>query len=71
MQQQEQQIATAGTTDNRSFAWSAPATTDVYYVIHHWSGTAPFYQTIRKEGYIVPATDTAVGINQLVNRNAS
>jgi hypothetical protein len=62
---------TAGTTNNRSFAWSAPAATNVYYVIHHWSGTAPFYQTIRKEGYIVPATNTEVGINQLVNRNAS
>lgn len=63
--------ATAGTDNNRSYAWSAPATTSVYYVIHHWSGSAPFYQTIRKEGYIVPATDTEVGINQLVNRNAT
>jgi len=63
--------ATAGTTDNRSFAWAAPSTTDTYYVIHHWSGNYPFYKTIRKEGYIVPGTDTSVGINQLINRNAS
>jgi len=63
--------ATAGTTNDRSFSWSAPATTDTYYVIHHWSGTEPFYKTIRKEGYIVPSTDTSVGINQLINRNAS
>jgi len=63
--------AIAGTTNDRSFAWAAPATTDVYYVIHHWSGSSPFYKTIRKEGYIVPAADTSVGINQLINRNAS
>lgn len=63
--------ATAGTTNDRSFSWAAPAATDVYYVIHQWSGAAPFYQTIRKEGYIVPSADTSVGINQLVNRNAS
>jgi len=62
--------ATAGTTDNRSFAWSSPSATSVYYVIHHWSGTEPFYLTIRKEGYIVPATNTNVEINQTINRNA-
>jgi hypothetical protein len=62
--------ATAGTTDNRSFAWSSPATTDVYYVLHHWSGSSPFYLTIRKEGYIVPSTDTDIAVNQQINRNA-
>lgn len=62
---------TGGTTNNRTFAWAAPAATDVYYVIHHWSGGEPFYKTIRQEGYIVPASDTSVVINQLVNRNAS
>lgn len=62
--------ATTGSPDNRTFAWAAPATTDVYYVIHHWSGSSPFYLTIRKEGYVVPSTDTSVEINQQINRNA-
>lgn len=63
--------ATAGTPDNRSFAWSAAAGLSVYYVIHHWSGTAPFYLTIRKENYIVPSTDTTIEIDQQINRNAN
>jgi len=63
--------ATAGTTDNRSFTWAQPATTSVDYVIHHWSGDAPFYKTIRVEDYVVPGADTTININQLINRNAS
>lgn len=62
--------ATAGTVDERTFAWSAPATTDVYYVLHNWDATEPFYQTIRKNGYIVPATDTSIGVTQQIDRNA-
>ena len=61
--------ATAGTTNNRSFAWSAPAATNVYYVIHNFQDGVPMYQTIRKNGYIVPATDTEVGIQQIIDRN--
>jgi len=63
--------ATAGSADNRNFAWSASAGTVVDYVIHHWSGDEPFYQTIRKDGYTVPSADTTIEINQLVNRNAT
>ena len=63
--------ATAGTTDDRSFTWASPATTVVDYVIHHWSGAAPFYQTIRVNGYVVPGANASIDINQLVNRNAS
>lgn len=62
---------TAGTLNDRSFTWSAPASTVVDYVIHHWSGAAPFYKTIRVDGYVVPSVDTTIDINQLVNRNAS
>lgn len=62
---------TAGTVDNRSFTWASPAATVVDYVIHHWTGLAPFYQTIRVNGYVVPSANTTIDINQLVNRNAS
>lgn len=63
--------ATAGTTDNRTFAWSAPASTDVYYVLHNWNAIAPFYQTIRVEGYVVPSTDTSIAVAQQIDRNAT
>lgn len=62
---------TAGTVDDRSFTWSSPASTVVDYVIHHWSGSKPFYKTIRVEGYVVPGANTTIDINQLINRNAS
>jgi len=62
---------TAGTTDDRSFTWASPASTVVDYVIHHFSGTAPFYKTIRVNGYVVPATNTTININQLINRNVT
>ena len=62
---------TAGTVDNRSFTWASPAATVVDYVIHHWTGASPFYQSIRVNGYVVPGANTTININQLVNRNAS
>lgn len=62
--------ATAGTTDARTFAWSSPAATSVYYVLHNWNAVYPFYQTIRVEGYIVPSTATSIVINQQIDRNA-
>ena len=62
--------ATAGTTNNRSFTWSAPATTGVYYVLHNFSASAPDYETIRVEGYIIPATDTSIAIQQRIDRNS-
>lgn len=63
--------AIAGSADNRNFTWSESAGTVVDYVIHHWSGTAPFYKTIRIEGYTIPSADVTININQLINRNAS
>jgi hypothetical protein len=62
---------TAGTINDRSFTWSSPAGTIVDYVIHHWSGAAPFYQTIRVNEFEVPTANVTLDINQLVNRNAS
>ena len=63
--------ATDGTTDDRTFAWAAPASTDVYYVIHNFQDGVPMYQTIRVAGYTVPASDTSIGINQLIDRNVA
>jgi len=51
--------------------WSSSAGNSVDYVIHHWSGSAPFYQTVRVNGFTVPSSDTTIDINQLINRNAS
>jgi hypothetical protein len=64
------EIATAGSTDNRSFAWSEPADTVVDYVLHNWNAVEPFYQTIRVIGYVVPSSNTGIGIQQQVDRNA-
>jgi len=58
--------ATAGTANNRSFSWSAAAATDVYYMIH-----SELYETIRVEGFIVPATNTSLPIQQRLDRNFS
>ena len=62
--------ATAGTTDNRNYAWSALATTSVDYVLHNWNGTAPFYQTIRVNAYEVPADNVTILVAQQLDRNA-
>lgn len=62
--------ATTGTPDNRSFAWSAPASTDVYYFIHNWQPGVTVYETIEVRGFIVPANDTSILIQQRVDRNA-
>ena len=63
--------ATAGSVNDRTFAWSAAASLEVDYVIHHWSGAEPFYLTIRINSFIVPTVDTSVAINQVINRNAA
>jgi len=62
--------ATAGSPDDRSFSWAAPASTNVYYVIHNWENGVPVYETIRVNGYIVPASDASIGIQQRIDRNA-
>jgi hypothetical protein len=56
--------ATAGTADNRTFAWSAAAGLSVYYVIHSVT-----YETIRVEGFTVPSTASSIPIQQRFDRN--
>lgn len=56
--------ATAGTTDNRSFSWSAAAATDVYYHIINTT-----HEQISVYGYIVPSTDSSIPIAQKHDRN--
>lgn len=56
--------ATAGTTDNRSFSWSAPAATGVYYKIFNVA-----YEEIHTKGYVVPSVDTSLPISQRFDRN--
>ena len=58
--------ATAGSTDNRSFAWTDAASNVVNYVIHNET-----WETIRVEGYTVPATDASIPIQQRFDRNYS
>ena len=63
--------ATTGTTDNRSFTWSAAAATVVDYVIHNWQPGVPVYQSIRVDDYTVPSSDTSIPIQQTIDRNAA
>lgn len=58
--------ATDGSTDNRSFTWQGQNGQSVDYVIHSVT-----YETIRVEGFTVPATDTSVAIQQRFDRNYS
>ena len=62
--------ATAGTADNRSFAWSASVGTTVDYIIHNFQPGDEIYQTIRVIGFVVPAGDTVIDIAQILDRNA-
>jgi hypothetical protein len=61
--------ATTGTTDNRSFQWSAPSGTEVYYRIHCFQPGDEIYETIFVPSYTVPSTDTSVAISQRRDRN--
>jgi len=56
--------ATAGSPGNRSFAWTEDATTVVDYTIHNVD-----YETITVIGYVVPATNTSIPIQQRFDRN--
>lgn len=62
--------ATAGTTDNRTFSWSAPASTAVYYRIICFQPNDEIYEPIEVPSYTVPASDTSVAIIQRLDRNA-
>ena len=63
--------ATAGTTDNRSFTWSAAPTTVVDYVIHNFQDGVAIYKSIRVNGYTVPASNTTIDIQQQLDRNVT
>jgi hypothetical protein len=60
------ETVTTGTTDDRSFTWSALATTDTYYKIFNVD-----YEEIHTKGYIVPASDASIPIQQRFDRNSS
>lgn len=62
--------ATTGSTDNRSFTWSAPSSTVVDYIIHCFQPGDEIYESIRVEGYTVPSADTTLDIAQRRDRNA-
>jgi len=62
--------ATAGSTDNRTFAWAAPSGTEVYYRIHCFQPGDEIYETIYVPSYTVPSTDTSIAISQRLDRNA-
>lgn len=62
--------ATAGTADNRTFAWSAPAGTVVYYRLHNWQPGVPVYESIEVSSYTVPSNDTSILVSQRIDRNA-
>ena len=61
--------ATAGSLDDRNFAWVAAAGLDVYYMLHQFVDGGPYFQTKRVEGFIVPNSDVTIDIQQLPNRN--
>lgn len=63
--------ATAGSPDDRTFAWSAAAGVVVDYVIHNWQPGTTVYETIRVDDYTVPSSDTSIAIQQRVDRNVS
>jgi hypothetical protein len=56
--------ATDGSPENRSFTWSDAASNVVDYVIH-----SLLYETIRVEGFTVPASNTSIPIQQRLDRN--
>lgn len=63
--------ATAGTPDNRNFAWSAAASTVVDYKIHNWDADTEDYQTIEIIGFTVPASAVTIDIQQILDRNST
>jgi len=56
--------ATDGTPDNRNFAWSAPAGTNVYYHLINVQ-----YEQITVYGYTVPSTNVTIDFQQQFDRN--
>jgi hypothetical protein len=61
--------ATAGSPDNRTFAWNDTATNVVDYVIHNYQPGVVVYETIRVNGFVVPGVNTSIPIQQRIDRN--
>jgi hypothetical protein len=61
---------TAGSVDNRTFTWSAAATTVVNYVLHNFDNAGVDYESIRVVGFTVPASDVSIPIQQRIDRNS-
>jgi hypothetical protein len=61
--------ATAGTPDNRNFAWTDAQGNIVDYVIHNFQPGTVVYETIRVEGWTVPNQDVTIDIQQRIDRN--
>jgi len=62
--------ATAGSPEDRNFAWTAAAALTVDYVIHNFLGTDDEnFETIRVNGFIVPNDDVTIDIQQRLDRN--
>jgi len=56
--------ATTGSTDDRSFSWSAAAGLEVYYILHNVA-----YETIRVNSFTVPSDNASIPIQQRIDRN--
>lgn len=63
--------ATAGSQDNRNYAWTYNVGAQVDYVLHNFQPGVTVYKTIRVEGYTVPSTSQTIDIQQVVDRNVS
>jgi hypothetical protein len=61
--------ATTGTTDNRSFTWSANASDVVDYVILAHADGDETYEVVEVNGFTVPSSNTTIDISQDYDRN--
>jgi hypothetical protein len=61
--------ATAGTADDRSFAWTAAGGAVVDYFLHNFQPGVVIYEEISVIGFTVPNVDTTIDIQQRIDRN--
>lgn len=59
-----------GTTDARTFAFSASAATEVKYTLLSVDANGPDYEVVYVPSYNVPSTNTSIGIQQRLDRNS-
>lgn len=62
--------AQGGTTDNRSFSFSAPAATEVKYTLLSVNPNGPDYEIIFVPSYAVPSANASIAIAQRLDRNS-